>query len=275
MVLSENKSTKALSTFVESYWRFEAGDKEQLIFFPDGTFNIFFATEQFVLVNDRTIHAAGVYLTPITSVPVELFSRKNIYGIRFKAFSLVNLFAKNISSLGLINNIETLYSSEKALNNLRKMFVEKQSPEEITAILEMISFELLTKNFTVNASLRDQVNYILDLKGQVRISEMAGIFGVTRQGLHKHFKQSIFVSPKELAAIWRLNHFFTLSGSSDDTLTGKALDAGFYDQAHFIHCFKEKYSLAPTQFIKAKTPAFLYARESMSKRFSNYYDPEI
>jgi len=275
MYLSEEKSKAELSAFIESYWRFESNGINDLFFFPDGTFNIFFATEQFVLKNDMTIHAPGVYVVPISSCPIEVFSQQELYGIRFKAFSLHNVFSQNISQLGLINNMETLYSKEHALKSFRNMFKGKKDPEEITSLLEVVAFELLNKNFHVNGGLRDKVNYILDLKGQIRISEMADEFGLSRQGLHKNFKQNLLISPKELSAIWQLNHFFTLSSENDDSLTGKAIDAGYYDQAHFIHSFKHKYGVTPSHFMHANTGLFTYAKENMARRFNNYYDPEV
>ena len=50
---------------------------------------------------------------------------------------------------------------------------------------------MLNKRFQVNLSLRDKVNYILDLKGQIKIGDMAKEFGVSRQALHKSFKQNL------------------------------------------------------------------------------------
>ena len=214
-------------------------------------------------------------MVPISSRPIEIFSQSEMCGIRFKAFSLHNLFSKNISQLGLINNMETLYAKEHALKGFRNMFKGKKDPEEITSLLEVVAFELLNKNFHVNQHLRDKVNYILDLKGQIRISDMADEFGLSRQGLHKHFKQNLLISPKELSAIWQLNHFFTLSSESDDSLTGKAIDAGYYDQAHFIHSFKQKYGVTPSHFMRANSGLFTYAKENMARRFNNYYDPEV
>ena len=126
----------------------------------------------------------------------------------------------------------------------------------------------------VNLDLRDKVNYILDSKGQIRVEQMAKEFGVSRQALHKNFKQNLLITPKELAAIWQLNHFFTLADQSNDSLTGLAIDAGYYDQAHFINSFKLKFGMSPKQFIKANEQVFNFAKDSMSKRFNNYYDPE-
>lgn len=275
MNLSEIKSKAELSTFIESYWQFKNVVGKQLVFFPDGTFNIFFALAPFRIVNATTCYNAGAYLMPISSLPVHIETTSDIYGIRFKAFSLLNILNKNIDGLTMLNPLEKLRKEKVLFQNSKNLFENGVELAEMVCYLENIAFDLLNKQFSVNLSLRDKVNYILDLKGQIRIEEMAKEFGLTRQALHKNFKQNLLISPKELSAIWQLNHFFTLADDSDSSLTSKALDAGYFDQAHFINAFKTRFGLSPSQFMKTKPEMFDFAKDQMVKRFSNYYDPEV
>ncbi|BDS09871.1 helix-turn-helix domain-containing protein [Aureispira anguillae] len=274
MKLSEIKSHAELSTFIESYWHFEHDGYNSLAFFPDGTFNIFFVSEPFFLANQTQPCPPGAYLMPITSYPVYLRSSKDIYGIRFKAFSLLNIINNNVPELTLLNNLEDIIQQNNLIKDSKTAFKTDLDLAKIVPYLEKIAFELLNKRFKVNLSLREKVNYILDLKGQIKIAEMAKEFGVSRQALHKNFKQHLLISPKELSAIWQLNHFFTLTDTMDTSLTGKALEAGYFDQAHFINAFKARFGLSPTQFMKVKPEIFSIAKEQMTKRFNNYYDPD-
>ena len=274
MILSEEKSKAELSTFIESYWCFEGNGVDDLVFFPDGTFNIFYAPDEFVLKNEHTLFKSGVYMVPISSVPTRISTKQRIYGIRFKAFSLLNVFNKDIRPNMLLTNLEAFTPKNFSLKHITGMFDPEQNISEITSELEKIAFELLRKKFNVNVHLRDKVNYILDNKGQIKIEEMAQEFGLSRQALHKDFKKNLLVTPKELSAIWQLNHFFTLSDKTDDSLTGVALDAGYYDQAHFINSFKMKFGMSPSKFLTSNPHVFKFAKESMLKRFNNYYDPE-
>ncbi len=275
MYLSEEKSNAELSSFIESYWCFDGKGSDNLVFFPDGTFNIIFALDKFVLCNDKTSHAPGAYMVPINTMPISLLSEKKICGIRFKAFALHNVFQRNLAQLGLVNNMETLYSDDHSLLEFREMFKRKEDPEEIMSLLELVAFELLNKNFLVDQNLRAKVNYILDSRGQIKVSDMAKEFGLSRQALHKHFRQNLLITPKELSSIWKLNHFFTLSHEDHSSLTERALDVGYYDQAHFIRSFKEKYGVSPSCFMRTNTPIFDFAKANMNRRFNNYYDPEL
>lgn len=273
MGFKEKKSSAELSTFIESYWSYTHDGGDELILFPDGTFNIFFAFQPFQLKGNNRFSKPGVYLVPLSSIPVSIQSKDPIYGIRFKAFSLINIVGKS-SPLTLLNDLDSFASRSPSLQQVKNSFDEEKSMEEITVELEKIAFDLLNSRMNVNLNLRDKVNYILDNKEQVRIDEMAKDFGVSRQALHKGFKNNLLITPKELAAIWQLNHFFTLADEGEESLTALALDAGYYDQAHFINSFKLKFGMSPKQFIKSNSQVFDFAKDSMSKRFNNYYDPE-
>lgn len=274
MSLSEKKSSAELSTFIESYWCYDGRGINDLVLFPDGTFNIFFAFHPFQLRSNNRIFKPGVYLIPLSSVPVTINSSQNVYGIRFKAFSLLNIMGGAGNELTLLNDLDAFTTRSPTLKHIQEKIDADQTIEEISVELEKVAFELLNKEMNVNLDLRDKVNYILDKKGQIRVDEMAKDFGVSRQALHKNFKKNLLITPKELAAIWQLNHFFTLADNSTDSLTGLALDAGYYDQAHFINSFKLKFGMSPKQFIKSNSQVFNYATQNMSKRFNNYYDPE-
>ena len=273
MHLHEKKSKAELSKFIESYWHFDASSVSELTLFPDGTFNIFFAFKSFTMNGSRKEYKPGVYLIPITTVPITITSLSNILGIRFKAFSLLNITG-NTQRLTLLNDLESFSTRSPTLKYVQEQFDREQNIHEVTQILEQIAFELLEKNLKVNVDLREKVNYILNERGQIRVEDMAREFGVSRQALHKNFKRNLLITPKELAAVWQLNHFFTLCNNEDDSLTERALDSGYYDQAHFINSFKLKFGMSPREFMKNNNTVFNFARDNMSKRFNNYYDPE-
>lgn len=274
MALSEKRSRAELSSFVESYWSYQGAHPEELVLFPDGTFNIVYTSSPLILMNDGRSFKPGFYLIPLATTPIRLFSSQAIYGVRFKAFSLPNILKGKDSQLMCINALDQLEISTTAIHQLSVELKKQDGPEEILALLETLAFELLRPDLRVHESLREKVNYILHRRGQVRIEKMAADFEVSRQSLHKHFMKSLYTSPKQLSAIWQLNHFFALSAGSSDSLTGRALDAGYYDQAHFNHQFSSTFGSAPSTFIRSNSEVLRFAKDSMIKRFSNYYDPE-
>lgn len=272
MKLEEIKSKAELSKFIESYWYFSGHLQPELILLPDGTFNVVVAQSSFTFGMQE--FPKGIYLVPITTQPVKLISAGSIYGIRFKAFSMQNIVGKKA---GLIRNINPLEHVATAAINAKSLHREFSKENELLlrkTALENLAFDLLNHKYNLDEQLRAQVNYILDRKGDLKISELCSTIGISRQGLHKNFIQSLGVGAKELAMTWKLNHFFTLT-SENDTLTETSLDAGFFDQSHCINTFKNTWQFSPGNLQKLNPGLFSFAKEVMTKRFSNFYDPEI
>jgi len=272
MKIREIKSRAELSKFIESYWYFDGGVKPDLILFPDGTFNVIVAQAPFSCGVQE--FPKGIYLVPINTRPVQLFSKGIVYGIRFKAFSLGNIVGKKASLIKNINELEILAKADIRTKCIQAEFDKEIELELRKETLENLAFDLMNHHYYLNEQLRAQVNYILDRKGDIKITSLCETVGITRQGLHKNFTQALGIGAKELAMTWKLNHFFTLM-SDTNSLTETALDAGFYDQAHSINAFKNLWQLSPGNLQKTNPALFLFAKKNMSKRFANFYDPEV
>ena len=274
MKLEEIKSRTELSKFIESYWHFEGGTDNGFLLLPDGTFNVIISTSGFSTGNGAVKYPHGAYLVPITTKPLQINTTGNVFGIRFKAFSMVTIAGKKVNRLGLINGLEDCLAKPFPLLDLGSKINRKKELTEAKTHLENLAFDLLNHRYYLNENLREQVNYLLNHKGDVRINSLCGDLGITRQGLHKSFTNSLGIGPKELAMTWRMNYYFTLM-TSQNSLTATALDAGFFDQAHSINSFKSQWELSPSNLLKTQPAIFRFAQESMVKRFSNFYDPEV
>jgi len=272
MKLEEVKSKAELSKFIESYWYFDGSVKPELLLLPDGTFNVIVAQAPFCCGIQE--FPKGLYLVPITTHPVQLMSKGILYGIRFKAFSMLNIVGKKAGLIKNINELETVAHTDFKGTAIQAEFDKESELQLRKSTLENLAFDLLNHKYDLNEQLRAQVNYILDRKGDIRISELCSIIGISRQALHKNFTQSLGIGAKELATTWKLNHFFTLM-SDHTSLTETALDAGFFDQAHSINAFKNLWKLSPGNLQKSNPILFAFAKESMTRRFSNFYDPEV
>lgn len=272
MSFQEIKSKAELSKFVESYWSYQSITTNPLILLPDGTFNILIAKAPFTFLGIE--FPSGIYLVPILTNPIQLVTKHQLIGIRCKAFSMVNIVGKKVHLLATITPIEAIIDQKSVI---QYQLINSQNYfhiQELVPDLENFMFNLLRSRFELNENLRSQVNYILDRKGDVRISNLCQDFGISRQALHKSFSTSLGISPKELAMVWRLNHCLTLTNQTL-SLTETALDSGFFDQAHSINTFKKQWNFSPTQFQKINPTVFEFSRQSMINRFKNLYDPEI
>ncbi len=243
-----------------------------MMLFPDGTFNVV-VINQPAMIDGQQV-GQGVYFVPVLSRSVLIQSPAPIYGLRLKIFSLHNLIQCNNIPIQQTREVFKLSLSQQLAEHTYKRTVNAESLREALRTLENLNYELLHKNYVVNPALRDRVNYILDRKGNIQINEMCEAFEISRQGLHKSFKNTLGIGPKELGAIWRLNHYMWRL-QYEDNLAACAYDAGFYDQAHSIKEFQSKLGLSPTKFITHNPDTVSYVHHTIEKRFTNFYDPEL
>jgi len=98
------------------------------------------------------------------------------------------------------------------------------------------------------------VSKIEEVKGIVRVEELARRVGLSQSALERRFRKVTGASPKKFASIVRLRHVVGLRARGAD-LTSIAFAAGYCDQSHFINDFKKITGLAPKSFFQRTTSA--------------------
>lgn len=80
------------------------------------------------------------------------------------------------------------------------------------------------------------VNRIIALKGNLKISSLEKVTGVSTRYLEKCFEKYVGVTPKEFCSLVKFKHFVTYKQNNPrKTLTECACETGFYDQSHLIY----------------------------------------
>lgn len=84
-----------------------------------------------------------------------------------------------------------------------------------------------------------------------RISSVARRLGVSHGRLLVHFRSACGVTPKVYADLVRFHRFVTALQSADPVPTWSQLatDHGYYDQPHFIGCFRRYVGCTPTEYL--------------------------
>lgn len=85
-----------------------------------------------------------------------------------------------------------------------------------------------------------------------RVDELSAELNLTTRTLLNKFQTGIGLSPKELMKIHRLNTALNVKVHDPENLTDLAYKLGYYDQAHFIHEFKEVFGIAPQKYFGNK-----------------------
>jgi len=90
---------------------------------------------------------------------------------------------------------------------------------------------------------------IQSAKGQLRIASLSQELYISPSRLEKRFRTIVGTSPKKFAGLVRLQQLLKTTPANGD-LTALAYEAGYFDQAHFIHDFTAYTGLTPTDFFR-------------------------
>ena len=81
-----------------------------------------------------------------------------------------------------------------------------------------------------------------------RVNKIAEGVNLSQRTLLNRFNRQVGLTPKELMKISRVNWSLNLERRQSENLTDLAYRLGYYDQAHFIHDFRETMSIQPLKY---------------------------
>jgi AraC-like DNA-binding protein len=131
---------------------------------------------------------------------------------------------------------------------------EAKSDAERVAALE----DLLLNRFKPLADplVAKAVRMIVDSRGKIQVRALVRQLAISQDPLEKRFRRIVGASPKQLASMIRLRHAIDAyrpqrgGGGNTPSLTQIALDAGYFDQAHFNHHFRAVTGVSPRRFFE-------------------------
>lgn len=130
-----------------------------------------------------------------------------------------------------------------------KIFEATNNQQRVNIIQQYLYTHLIKKRKTDKAIEHClwQINY---LKGQLSAKQLSEKINISQRQLGRKFNSYIGLSPKEFIRTNRFIHSLEhLKKYPAINLTEIAYESGYYDQAHFIHDYKEFSGLTPGDLI--------------------------
>jgi AraC-like DNA-binding protein len=281
MLYQEFIPAPPVSDFVECIWAYESpNEAEQPVhrWLPNGVFDLVFnlgsVYERINVLKPelrQQVVTSAVIGQMKESVKIVLGEKRKVLGIRFKPYGLYAFLGMPIGEL-----TEKSFSLEDLLGiagqNWYEKIVETNSQEAQLHILEQFLRIRFSKNTAPDPIILDAVNRIRRAKGLYRIAELSKQYSITQRTLENRFNREVGLSPKELARIWRFNHFLLLSiQKSHLNCTELAYACDFTDQSHLIRDFKSITALSPYRFLREYSDLVSINQQTMYKRFEGAY----
>ena len=82
----------------------------------------------------------------------------------------------------------------------------------------------------------------------VSLAELAKLTGLSVTHFRRLFCETFKETPAKYALRLRLNRAREALETTEDTIASIAIDAGFYDQSHFVKAFRAIYKITPTAY---------------------------
>lgn len=195
--------------------------------------------------NSQRLSTAGI--TGLTDKP-KTFAASAGTGTVLVYFSETGLsfFTKCPASelFGQSVGLDQVFDAQKVCILEEKLGNASDTAERIRVVEQF--FLSLLRDIQQDSLILEAVKRIYCANGNIRINELQEQLFISARAFEKRFKKLVGISPKKFATIVRFNQVL------GDLNTGKSLteicyENNFFDQAHFIHSFKQFTGESPGQ----------------------------
>lgn len=246
-----NRTEKA---FINMIWRLSEQDFNQRreIILPKGTVEIIFNFSDkityFSHASQTKNNLPGVIINGINCKPVELIKtgRLELLGIQLNSIGLKALF--NIPAKELTNNVYEGKLICQDLDTLAdQLYCSQAFKNQVNIILKW--FQKKVSVWEGNHSVkRAQRLHSIECDDSINVKKLCEVICLSERHLRRFSSEWIGMKPEKFIQYKKyLNalHFFH---SSKNKLRDIALEAGYYDQPHFIREFKSFTGMTPRQY---------------------------
>ncbi|MDZ4758305.1 MAG: helix-turn-helix transcriptional regulator [Bacteroidota bacterium] len=143
-----------------------------------------------------------------------------------------------------LQNLFDKFEVEKLIELIQSANTDSQL---LLAIETFLSKQLNLKK--TNEKLITALELITELS-IYEVDEIANRINVSTSTLRNLFNEYIGVPPKDFIRITRINKAMHHQVNSENNLTDLSYTLGYFDQAHFIHDFKNVLGISPKQYFK-------------------------
>jgi AraC-like DNA-binding protein len=253
-----------LNDFVELFWFYDgvanqSHSKERLM--PDGSIELVInLKEDQARIYDREnldkcVRYPGTVLCgPHSSFfVIDTAQQDSVMGVHFKpggAFPFFKMPAGELHNLHV--SLADLWGHEAGL--LRQRLLEAPTPELKLQVLEECllarAFRPLERHKAVNGALA----LLRNVHTAPAIADVADQIGISSRRFIQLFSNEVGLTPKLFSRVRRFQQVLQKIRSGAEFSWGDmAAGCGYFDQAHFIHDFKEFSGINPTTYLAHKT----------------------
>ena len=143
--------------------------------------------------------------------------------------------------------------SPRLAQALASIRLEPLSTNERLHAIEHCLLELIPQARDDDTVVASAGRMLENSNGLMRIESISDELGVSERQLCRRFRRIVGVTPKYFGQVRQINYTVEMLLSGDAAaLTGLALEAGFYDQSHFVKAMHRFFGQGPRRFLNSR-----------------------
>ena len=235
-----------LSDFVDLFWLSEeySPSHSQELLMPSGMMNM-------VVTSDTTgTFSSGVSGVHTNAMLLDTSFPFSIFGISFKpggAFPFLPMPAGELQDLHV--PLDTVWGRRGP--DVCESLLEAQTPARKFEIVERALIAAARGRFERNPAVRYAVRALGDSLRPRPVAQIVDDVGMSQRRFIELFRREVGVTPKTFARLRRFQHVLgAVERLTQVDWTSVAVSCGYFDQAHFIHDFREFAGVSPSMYLK-------------------------
>lgn len=237
------------SHLVLSFWEFavDGETRESMTheIFPDGCISLIYHRNKNLDINTVFIHGLSIEALKAPVSAGDVF-----WGMRFSPAAGANILRSNPYEVQL-----KVLNDSKKFAHLTEGLLEKltdcQSFDKAIEIYETKLKTLHIHRGETDEKVAEAIGIIEESGGEIKISELAEMVGLSTRQLERRFRKSAGLTPKQFARVRRIRATaINLIEETEVNWANRAAEMGFSDQAHLTHEFSTITGRSPNSFAK-------------------------
>jgi len=186
-------------------------------------------------------------------VVIDTVQEERVFGIQFQpggSFPFSRVPASEMEN----RSVELEYLWRGSANELRERLLAAPTIESMFSLAEEYLFALRVKPLELHPAVAFARQQFCSRPHEVRVASVLDQIGLSQRRFAQVFHEQVGLTPKAFCRVRRFQRILqTVHGTREVDWIDVALDCGYYDQAHFIHDFREFSGLTPTQYLARAT----------------------
>ena len=248
LIYKEVPPAKALSEYVINYWLFENKAKKgseiiQHRALADGCTSLCFYRNE-----EEQVKYPFLYGPDTKNFEGEITPGSIYLGIRFRPGVTKSLLGVD----GIALRGQTIWDPEilPKLNYLPILDILQAGFTQFNLLDDWLTKEINLDTVQLDFMVQEAVNLILKHDGDLKIKALAKTINLSDRQLQRRFKKTVGLTPKEFSKIRKVRTAVIQLLHHKEDYQDVIYNAGYFDQAHFIHDFSAIVGTNPTLFEK-------------------------